>query len=232
MTSLPELQQIIDQIGRENIWRPVFNHEHEAVFDGVGTHRDYLDETLGRHEFNNKSVLDLGCNLGYYSFLAERLGCRRVVGLDINPLMIRGCEILKKYYGLKRCSFMVADFTGDCGGEQGDIGLLLDFIGKNVIKKQKLAPVLLNLKNLIRSELHISLHTEYDIERDLKMGIGEFSLIYPDRFIKNNRFQLLDYVLSVLDTDWRLDSTISGEHLACNHKYPLHLVRKTSENQP
>ncbi len=226
MTLSENLQPVINEIGRENIWRPVIASDNTLLFEGVGTHRDHLDKTLEQDVFTNRTVMDLGCNLGYYSFLTARLGARRVLGLDINPAMIKGCHILKKHYQLDNAHFMVANFAENCSGERAEIGLLLDFIGKNVILKEKLYPILHNLKNLISSELHLSLHPEYDIERIFKMDGNDFSRLYPAEFINKNRFFLLDYVLSILDNDWQLSSTIPEKHKANNLKYPLYFKRK------
>jgi SAM-dependent methyltransferase len=46
-----------------------------------------------------KSVLDVGCNAGMYSFECERLGASRVVGVDIEEYSLRQASILKRVIG-------------------------------------------------------------------------------------------------------------------------------------
>jgi hypothetical protein len=140
--------------------------------------------------------------------------------------MIRGCNILKKYLQADNTAFQVADFSGDCAGERADVGLLLDFIGKNVILKQKLKPILQNLSRLISKELHLSLHPEYDIGQTFALTDDEFAALYPATFIRQGRFYLLEYVLFILEPDWQLCSTITAEHTEHNLKYPLYFQRK------
>ncbi len=43
-----------------------------------------------------KSVLDVGCNAGMYAFECERLGARRVVGVDIEEYSLRQARVLKE----------------------------------------------------------------------------------------------------------------------------------------
>lgn len=44
---------------------------------------------MHRHLFQNKDVLDIGCNVGHISIAVGRtLGARSVVGIDIDPVLI------------------------------------------------------------------------------------------------------------------------------------------------
>ncbi|TKR76866.1 hypothetical protein L596_017941 [Steinernema carpocapsae] len=46
-------------------------------------------EMLPKHYFEHKSVLDIGCNVGYLTMkIAKRYGPRRVVGIDIDDILI------------------------------------------------------------------------------------------------------------------------------------------------
>jgi tRNA (mo5U34)-methyltransferase len=46
--------------------------------------------------FVGKSVLDIGCNSGSFSFEAERLGADRVLAADIHPPEARGFKLLSE----------------------------------------------------------------------------------------------------------------------------------------
>lgn len=44
---------------------------------------------MNRHLFQNKDVLDIGCNVGHISIaVAQRYGARSVLGIDIDPVLI------------------------------------------------------------------------------------------------------------------------------------------------
>lgn len=44
---------------------------------------------MHRHLFQNKDVLDIGCNVGHISIaVARTLGARSVLGIDIDPVLI------------------------------------------------------------------------------------------------------------------------------------------------
>lgn len=63
-----------------------------------------LGDELGR-----MSVLDVGCNSGWFSFdLAER-GARAVDGVDLRPHNIEQARYLRGYFGLDNTRFEVAD---------------------------------------------------------------------------------------------------------------------------
>jgi len=48
-----------------------------------------------------KSVLDIGCNEGFFSFEAERRGAAHVLGIDYNPSKQEKFEVVKKVLGSK-----------------------------------------------------------------------------------------------------------------------------------
>lgn len=56
-----------------------------------------------------KSVLDVGCNCGGFSFLAKRYGAAEVVGIDIRKAHIRQAELLKTALGMTDITFINSD---------------------------------------------------------------------------------------------------------------------------
>jgi SAM-dependent methyltransferase len=49
---------------------------------------------LSDEEFSNKSVLDIGCNSGFYCLWAKKKGASRVVGIDIDKNRLQQARIL------------------------------------------------------------------------------------------------------------------------------------------
>lgn len=55
---------------------------------------------MHRHLFQNKDVLDIGCNVGHISIaVARTLGAKTVVGIDIDSVLI-GMYYTILYYNL------------------------------------------------------------------------------------------------------------------------------------
>jgi tRNA (mo5U34)-methyltransferase len=57
-----------------------------------------------------KTVLDIGCNEGLYSFVAEQRGAKRVVSVDSNPYWLNSFEEIKSRIG-SSCQQQICDVT-------------------------------------------------------------------------------------------------------------------------
>jgi ribosomal protein L11 methyltransferase len=221
-----QLQPIFDRVGYENVWRPIYDKEKKLIARGRGKFYDIIPETLESVNFEGKTVVDLGCNFGYYTFLAAHLGARKVVGIDIDREIIRGCEILGAHYGLPNVEFHAADFTRTDLGEAFDVGMMIDFIGRSTVKKSKVQGCLAGLERLSRSEVLLTLRPEYDIEGDLGMDLDEFGSRYPLEFIRNKRFHLLDFVRATFGEEWDMQIESHERCRKYNLKSPVHFIRK------
>lgn len=51
---------------------------------------------LQKENFSNKTVLDMGCNSGFYCLWAKQKGAGKVVGIDIDKMRIQQAEFLAK----------------------------------------------------------------------------------------------------------------------------------------
>jgi tRNA (mo5U34)-methyltransferase len=51
-------------------------------------------------DLSGKSVLDIGCNAGFYSFEMKRRGAARVLGLDHEPLYLEQARFASEHLGL------------------------------------------------------------------------------------------------------------------------------------
>lgn len=59
-----------------------------------------LDQYGFPHDFSGKTVLDIGCNAGFYSFVAKIRGARSVLGLDHGPHYIDQALLLREILSL------------------------------------------------------------------------------------------------------------------------------------
>jgi tRNA (mo5U34)-methyltransferase len=74
------------------------------------------------HDLSGRSVLDVGCNGGFYSFEMKRRGAVRVLGVDHDPVYLAQARFAREQLGLD-VDFMqgdVYDIDRLVGGEQFD----------------------------------------------------------------------------------------------------------------
>ena len=78
-------------------------------------------------DLSGKTLFDIGCAYGYFSFEAEKRNAKRVVGTELKRHRFLGCNILKEIIG-SNCEFYYQDvFTNPVQG-QFDIVLFLNVI--------------------------------------------------------------------------------------------------------
>jgi SAM-dependent methyltransferase len=216
--SRKKLIRLLQDIGPENIWRPVFDERGQLLADGHEDMRDGAPEDLARFDFQSKSVLDMGCNLGFYSFLAKRLGAGTVVGLDIDSQAIACCSLLRELYGMDDIHFSHIDFTDFTSDRLFDVVLLINFIGKKSLVKG-IQPVLDICRRYATEAVLVSARCRYHIQRSLGVTPDYMSKKYGERYVQGEWFNtslfLQDYLganLRQLSPDYE-DTTLKRTFL-------------------
>jgi len=194
LTVEKQLRPILDQIEDRDIWYPLYNEQEERIFRGRDKHEEFYSDLDRYVDFRGKTVIDMGCNIGHYSFLAARLGAVRVFGLDINEKMIQASNILRDHLGLSQVEFKTADFLSAAPDYRYDIVIMIDYIGKNVINKFKLKQVLVAAESHSRKEILFTFHHAYTIRGKLKTTEENLIPFYTADFIRDSKFWVLDYV--------------------------------------
>ena len=221
-----ELRKIIENVGPENVWRPVYDDQGNRLSDGIADERDGRPEDVARVDFQGKSVVDLGCNFGAYSFLARTLGAGSVLGVDVDPQAVRGAQIIKNFRGIEGVAFLAADFTTHDFKETFDIGLLINFIGKCMVV-EGINHYLDALAGLSRHQMVVSARPDYCLKKHLNHRAEAVRANYGDGFFKNNRFYLMNYIIDYFRPEWDV-VLISPEDDFYSVKRTLLFTRKSS----
>ncbi len=100
----PEEVEPLKRMLREQVRGMYYNPIPYLEFMDIPPLRHYphqrLERVMSRVDFTDKVVVDIGANMGYYSFMAAELGAQRVISIET---YIKGCEVMEKVshiYGL------------------------------------------------------------------------------------------------------------------------------------
>lgn len=198
--SLESVRDLLARLGPERVWRPVPGPDGGLLAPGEGPDMDILAGYVGDLDVAGKSVADLGCNLGYFSFMARRLGATRVIGLDIDPEIVRVAGLLAKLHNLGNVEFAALDFLRERPDTPCHMALLIDFIGRRVIAKGRLAAVAAAAKAWGERELFFTLRPVYHLD-DLQLSPTELDRLYPGS-VRDGHFRLADTLAGLLGPDW------------------------------
>ncbi len=219
-----ELEKILYSVGPENIWRPVYDNEDSLLAEGIADMRDGRPQDFSKVIFQGKTVVDLGCNFGFYSFLAKRLGARRVVGVDKDEQVIKGCNLLKAMYGVEDVYFYRGDFMNSNFPGGFDIGMLINFIGKIKVK-EGIERVLGTVERLSLSTMIISVRPYYRISKHLGGDAEDIMKRYSSVYVKDDEFHLIEFVHDYFRDKWDM-SIISPDYDHQSVKRPFLFIRR------
>ncbi len=207
MSLVEQMRQIAARVGPEHVYRTVYDEGLNVLVPGKEVIDADILDTFSRIDFKGKSVVDLGCNFGFFTFFAARLGAREVVGVDREAEVLRGCEILKKHFQSSACfeNHDIADPCCSLLGRTFDIAMLVEFIGKTFVVENRVAPTLAFLERLSERELIVSVQKMYWIRKELGTSPEVLKGLYPERYVRDGSFYLLDYVREYYAPRWRME---------------------------
>lgn len=197
-----KILQLLDDMGPENIWRPVYDEHGDLLADGHEDMRSTAAEDLADVEYRDRTVLDIGCNLGMYSFLARRRGAASVVGMDSDPLAVDGCELLAKLYGLDNMQFHCADFIHLNGETRYDIVQLINFIGRKSLVKG-IQPMLDACRRSARKSIVLSIRCRYPVQSGLRVPPDYMAEKYGAEYVSGDIFNAAQFVQDYLNVECR-----------------------------
>jgi hypothetical protein len=226
MNETKELEEILKLVGPKNIWRPVVIREKQMLADGIGEACDGLPVNNGNFKFDSKTVVDLGCNFGYYSFFARNAGASQVLGIDNDKRIIRGCDIIKALNNVDRVTFQTLDITKANGIGKFEIGMMINLIGKDMIRTGKAKDLLNSLERLSQKEMLLTLRPRYHINKKLQGDFKGLREKYPAEYIRDAYFHMVDYVCDRFKTDWEIRRVSSQNARESGAKQTLRFLKK------
>lgn len=117
--------EIEDLLAREN-----FKYQNITLPYGLqtgGEDRSATAQEILPDDLSGASVLDIGCNFGFFCFEAAKRGATRVLGIDVDPENIRKARLLADCLGLD-VEFALLDFEVDSLKERFDNVLCLNVL--------------------------------------------------------------------------------------------------------
>ncbi|KHK01078.1 methyltransferase domain-containing protein [Desulfovibrio sp. TomC] len=202
------LRRLLDALGPARIWRPVPAPDGSLLAPGDGSDTADLEQYIGDLDVAGKSVADLGCNLGYFTFMACRLGAARVLGLDIDPEIIHAANRLAALHQAANVAFLASDFLRQPPETPCDMALLIDFIGRQIVCKGRVGLVANAAKCWGRRELFFTLRPVYRLD-DLPVDPQTLRQHYPG-FVYDNAFHLAHALAHALGPDWSMRFLTNG----------------------
>lgn len=208
MDRFAPLREHVAKLPVERIYRTIYDEDLNVVVEGF---EPLALETLAdfrRADFSGKSVVDMGCNFGFFSFEARRLGARDVLGVDFDPAALEGARILRSIFGLDAVDFMPLDFHERPSPLQGrlfDMVMLVEFIGKGYTRSGRILELLEYVEQFTEKELLLTVRREYDIRADLGMEEDAFLALYPDAPVSQGVFHIMKYVLDFYAPRWQVE---------------------------
>jgi ribosomal protein L11 methyltransferase len=224
MNNLQRLKKILDEVGPKRIWRPVYTPDNELLFQGIGEKWDGLLTVLDKIDFNGKTVGDLGCNFGYYTFVIKEAGARHVMGIDSDPRVIEGAEILKRLYNVEGVSFQTADIAALTDVDRFDMGIMIDFIGKEMVKNGMIDTFLDVIARMSAKEMILTVRPEYKVEKHLDGDFQRLLHRYSDAYVRGKHFYNLDYIRDRFGREWKM-AILSTEAWEFEGKIAVHFRR-------
>lgn len=207
MADLDVLRNIIAELDSEHVYRTIYDADLNVLVPG----KEQIDQDTLRAfrsiDFTGKSVVDLGCNFGFFTFEAKRQGANSVLGVDREAAVLEGCRILQRYFDLDGVQFAAYDIEErSCSllNEKFDLAMLVEFIGKGIVNAGKVDAALSFLERLSDKELIVSVQKAYWINKELQTTPDILARIYPERYIRDGDFLLLEYVRDFFAPKWTM----------------------------
>ncbi len=199
--TVDDIRRLLAELDPASIWRPVLGPDGTRIAAaGDGREIPELDGYIGNLDLIGKTVADLGCNLGYFAFLAKRRGATKTLGLDIDADVIRAATAIARLHNAPDVTFRACDFLRVVPETPCDMAMLIDFIGRQIIAKGRVKAVVAAARNWASREIFFTLRPVYALT-DLPVDQATLEGLYPG-FVRDDAFYLAEFVAHELGVQW------------------------------
>ncbi len=205
MPRFQRLRRLVSDLEPEHVYRTIYDEHLNPVIDGTEPLDPQGLEDFRKLDLSGKSVVDVGCNFGFFSFEARRLGAASVLGVDRERRVLDGAEILRDLFGLDRVEFALCDIerSPNClTGRIFDTAMLVEFIGKTFVREGLIPRTLAVLESLSARELVLSVQKTYMIRKELGSTMEQMARHYPGQYLRGGDVLVLDYVRDYFKDRW------------------------------
>lgn len=208
MSRFAPILEHVANLAPERIYRTIYDEDLNVVVQGVEPIIPEELDHFSRVDFQGKTVLDMGCNFGFFAFQARRLGAAHILGVDRDEHALQGARIMQSIFGLDRIDFEPVDFDARPNPLQGrlfDLAMLVEFIGKGYTLSGNLPRLLHFFETLSEKELLLSVRRDYDIKNELDSDEASLRALYPEEYVSDGLLRIMDYVHDFLAPRWQVE---------------------------
>ena len=194
--------------------------------NGLNGQRDleFRKQFFHHEDFKDKTVLDVGCNMGQMCQYALSLGAKHVLGIDYDKTVIQKSNLLNKSDKVQYVSDDIDNYFMYTQLEKKDTILLLSVIGTLELENRYgiLAKLASKTNNVLYLEGHIT--SKYEELMDMIIKYTDFTNIefkgiqYDNQLFKNKKqgrpfFRCSRKVLSRLDACNKITCLLKNKHI-------------------
>lgn len=202
------LRELVSDIDREHVYRTIYDESLNPIIEGTEPLDPQGLEDFRKVDFKGKSVVDLGCNFGFFAFQARRRGARHVLAVDREKKVLQGAAMLRDIFGLDGVDFFPCDINTDSAvlaGRRFDTAMLVEFIGKTFVRSGLIPRTLAFLESLSERELVVSVQKSYMIRKELGATVEDMHRHYPEKYLRNGDVLVLDFVRDFFKDRWNVE---------------------------
>ena len=201
-----EFYSVLDEVGKDKVWRPLAGHDGKIITNGVGHGIDGHEALLAKLDFTGQSVVDLGCNFGHYVFMALDMGAASATGVDMDQGIVKGANILARIKNKPQAHFKTANMLAWDESDRFDTALFIDILGKDNINAGHLDGMLDCLDMAARKRIFMSFRPRYYTRKHLGLTPEKLYEMYGRGTGDDGYFRLEDHVRERMESSgWSME---------------------------